>query len=355
MQGFQDGHALIVGIARYAKINALPQSVCNDAKDIFELLRHPQYCGYLPENTKLLLDEDATGNAIRENLHLLQQKSTADSTVIFYFSGHGGRKKITDQKMGNYLLPYDCDPQQFLQTAISGTELFDILEQIQAQRFMIVFDCCYAAGLDEKAFEFQKDSTLDKAGLDPLYYEELTQGTGRVIFASSLSNETSLVLPGMSNSLFTNYFLEAFRGQGHHRSDGLIRIFDVFDHVSEAVPRKGKQHPVFKTNNLQNNFPIALFHGGQKGLPAHIMETSLNKTRMREEISSSFSIDELKNLCQDIQQCFVDEGIKVRVDLADIEGNNRLAKVRELIEYLDRRQLLSYLASAVRRARPGIF
>lgn len=354
MQGFQDGHALIVGIANYAKVRVLPQSVCNDAKDVYDLLQDPNYCGYLCENTKLLLDGAATADQIRAGLSWLQQKTKADSTVIFYFSGHGGRIE-TGKEAGNYLIPYDCNPNQLAQTAISGSELFLFFEEIQAQRFLMVFDCCYAGGLKEKNLRAEVKFPLDKVGLDTLYYEKLTKGYGRVVIGSSLSDETSLVLPKMRNSLFTTYFLEALRGKSHHRGDGLIRIFDVFDHVSEVVPRNGHQHPVFKTSDLQNNFPVALFLGGVKSSSSVSAQTSLNKTQMRESLSRFFSMGELKNLCQDIQQWFEDEGINVQVNLEILDGDNKVDKVRELIEYMHRRQVLPYLASAARRVRPGIF
>jgi hypothetical protein len=95
--------------------------------------------------------------------------------------------------------------------------------------------------------------------------------------ASSRTDELSRILKKMDNSLFTHYLLEALRGNGYHRGDGLIRVFDIFDYVSENVPEIAQkypmkisatkfddsQHPVLKTH-LETNFPISLFQGGQK-------------------------------------------------------------------------------------------
>ena len=46
----------------------------------------------------------------------------------------------------------------------------------------------------------------------------------------------------------------------------MIRVFDLFNHVSEGVKRElpGRQHPVFKASDLEDNFPVALYRGGVK-------------------------------------------------------------------------------------------
>jgi metacaspase-1 len=68
--------------------------------------------------------------------------------------------------------------------------------------------------------------------------------------------------------VFTGCLLEALRGRGGTGSDGLIRVFEVFDYVSENVSRTvpGHQHPIFKASNLEDNFPVALKWGGAKNV-----------------------------------------------------------------------------------------
>ena len=80
----------------------------------------------------------------------------------------------------------------------------------------------------------------------------------------------------MDNSLFTHYLLEAFKGGGPVKGDGLVRVFDVFQYVSDMVPSKASQHPIFKAHDLENNFAISLDRGGNK--TTNVSETVL-KTR----------------------------------------------------------------------------
>lgn len=262
MTRFDDAHALVVGIARYQAVNPLPATVLNDAQDIYDLLIDPAHCGYETANVQLLLDGEATGSALRSALAELAQRSDAESTVSIYFSGHGGRIQAGPHA-GEYLLPIDVayhSPQALAASAISGDEFTEAIGKIPARKLLVFFDCCHAAGIGQP-----KDATMPslKAGLSEGYYEALKAGRGRVILASSRDTEYSYVLKkDARNSLFTQHLLAGLRG-GISSSDGLIRIFDLFEYVQPRVTGdKPNQHPVFKAE-LEENFPVALRLGGQ--------------------------------------------------------------------------------------------
>ena len=187
-----NAYALIVGIANYQVIRPLPQTVLKDARDIYDLLTDPEYCGYSPDHVQLLLDSQATKVAIIEALANLAQKSQEDSTVIVYFSSHGGQIEEGSYQ-GEYLLPVDTDSscdESLVQTAISGNELTEALRAIPAQKLVVIFDCCHAGGIAQPK---TATAPLLKAGLPESYYDVLKQGGGRVILASSRSSEESYI------------------------------------------------------------------------------------------------------------------------------------------------------------------
>ncbi len=348
--GFSNGYALIVGIADYLRVNKLPGTILKDARDIYDILQSPVHCGYSKNRMKLLLNEKASSDGIRLGLRWLAESVGTGDTALFYFSGHGGRVETGHEK-GNYLIPYDADPKNLEETAISDKELSDLLKNIKSQRLLVIFDSCYSGGTgDVKGLAPEIGF---KSGFMEEYYDRLAQGTGRVIMASSRTDEVSLVLAGMENSLFTHYLLEALRGNARTRGDGLIRVFNIFDYVSENVPDRGAQHPIFKASDLENNFPVALYLGG-KHVSVPLPATSVNKTILREAIVKHFSLEDLEILCADITQTMRDDGQKMQVDLEIAGGTGKAAKVLKLIEYLDKRGFLGYLVSAVRRTRPGI-
>ena len=263
MAAMNNANALVIGIANYQHINRLPPTILKDAQDIRDLLVDPDHCGYPLDNVQLLLDGQTTRSALRHALAGLADRSNEDSTVFIYISSHGGRVESAPHT-GEYLLPVDADytsGESLSRTAISGDEFTEALLNIPARKVVVVFDCCHAGGIGQP-----KEATAPtlKVGFSESYYDALKQGRGRVILASSRSTEYSYVLPNAENSLFTQHLLQGLRG-GIPSEDGLIRIFDLFEYLQPRVTGdQPNQHPIFKAE-LEENFPVALYLGGQKG------------------------------------------------------------------------------------------
>lgn len=255
---FNNGHALIIGVAGYPHVRHLPQTIIFDAQDMRSLLLNPNGCAYHPDNITMLLDEDASASAIRNALDQLSKRVTPDDTVLIFFSGHGANI-INNSVPQQYLLPYECHPDKIAETTISSIEVTNMLNKIHAGRLLVLFDACHSGGIgDPKSL----DNPLVKLGLTDDYYSELTQAHGRVVIASCRNDEQSWVFPDLRNSVFTHYVLDALRGQAKTLGDGYIRVFDIFRHVAQHVPKlssqKGvNQHPIFKAHALDNDFPIA--------------------------------------------------------------------------------------------------
>jgi hypothetical protein len=268
MTAVDDSYAVVVGISAYRQLTRLPPTVVNDARDVHALLIDPNAGGYRREQAQLLLDEAATGAALRTALAGLASAAGPESTVLVYFSGHGGRVE-NGPETGEYLLPVDSvaeSARSLAETSISGPELSQLVAAIPARQLLVVFDCCHAGGIGQPKDALTTGPVL-KSGLPEQYYEALRAGRGRVIVASSRSTESSWVLPGASNSLFTTHLLAGLRG-GVASDDGLVRVFDLFEYLQPRVTAdQPQQHPVFKAD-LENNFAVALYLGGQKGVVA---------------------------------------------------------------------------------------
>lgn len=269
---FDKGRALIIGIANYEHVDVLPPAVLNDALDTAETLKSSEYCGYLEANVTVLADEEATLERIRKALADLAAIAAPDDTVAIFFSGHGARIG-QGEAAKSALVPYDCMPSDLLRTTLGEAELSAALAAIRARRVIFVVDACHAAGTATL-----KSSTGDHGGgeINEGFIEkslqQLAQGSGRVVFASSRATETSLVLGQQRNSVFTTAMLSGLKGAATAASDGTIRVFDLFNYVSERVRKSvpGKQHPVFKASDLEENFPVAIAYGGAKAIPASI-------------------------------------------------------------------------------------
>jgi hypothetical protein len=261
---FENGRALVIGIARYREVKSLPEAVLNDARDVSAVLQSDSFCGFAASNVTLLLDDKATSAGIRNALANLASASKEDDTVVIFFSGHGARLGSGASET-SALVPFDCSRKDLNQSTIPEREFSAVLQAIKARRLLVLIDACHAGGVGQLKTEQDDDVQF---GFDEKSLDRLAEGTGRVIIASSRASETSLVLPGARNSVFTDQLVRALKGNARTMGDGLIRVFEVFNFVSEQVKRTvpGRQHPIFKASDLEDNFPVAVDRGGSKAL-----------------------------------------------------------------------------------------
>jgi hypothetical protein len=264
---FDESHALVVGIAGYQHLRPLPK--VEDAEQIAETLADPKLCGYSRSNVRLLQESEATGEAIRQGLAEIARTAGPRSTAFLYYSGHGGR--IEDGPLKDqYLLPVDADArtdEDLARTSISGAEFSEALRAIKASRMTVVLDCCHAGGLGET-----KDARLTsrvQTGLSDEYLDVLKDGSGRVIIAATRSSDVAYVRASDKFGVFTKHFLSGLRGAA--RGDGgLIRILDLYTYVQQQVILdQPNQHPLLKAE-LEENFPIARYRGGEAPAPAPV-------------------------------------------------------------------------------------
>lgn len=261
--GFARGHAVVIAIANYKNVTPLPNAVLNDARDVVSVLTSPSHCGYNPQNVTTLVDNEATLSAVRGALDHVSTRANAEDTVVIFFSGHGARVGDPADPQ-SALVPVDCQLDRIDSTTLPEATFSAALTQIQAKRIVVFIDACHSGGAGSLKAALAENPTI--LGFSEKSLDRLAQGTGRVLIASSRASETSLIFDGARNSLFTHHLLDALRGNGKTSGDGLIRIFEVFNHVAEKVRNAapGRQHPIFKANDLEDNFAIALDRGGAK-------------------------------------------------------------------------------------------
>ena len=260
---FATGYALVIGVANYWNISPLPEAVRNDARDVATILTSSAYCGYKPSNVDLLLDEDATLPRIRTALDSVAKASGSDDSVIIFFSGHGTILG-GPANLESALLPVEFETSTPNTTSLLETEFSSALQRISAQRLLVLIDACHSGGAG--SFKGYGPGESMSVGYSEKSLGRLAQGTGRVMIASSRADETSLVLGNARNSVFTSKLLGALHGEAPTSGDGVIRVFEIFNYVAQmvklAVP--GRQHPIFKASDLEDNFPVTLDRGGIK-------------------------------------------------------------------------------------------
>lgn len=267
LTGYPQGHALLIGVANYQQVSDLPAAILNDAQDIAATLASPAYCGYDPANVVTLLDDQATRAAILAGLADLAIRAGTDDTACVFFSGHGAIVGSSGDE-DSVLVTVDTDLSDIEGTSITSAEFGQALSKIKAKRVLVFIDACHAGGATVSKSLTDGEGHQFKSGYAPNTFAKLATGSGRALMASCRADEVSAVLSGARNSVFTTALLAGLRGAADKAGSGFIKLFDLFNYVAKEVPKQvpDDQHPIFKAENLEVNFAIALSLGGKKAV-----------------------------------------------------------------------------------------
>lgn len=153
--------ALLVGVEHYPRLSTAEQleGCANDVQIMRTLLLEPRF-GFESANIKALVNEEATGTAIRAEWARLVHRVQAlpphqVAQVVFHFSGHGAQ--IADQAEGDpdadevdgldeTLVPFDAGKQGGTED-LRDDELYNFVEKLSAgnkAKVWMILDCCHS-------------------------------------------------------------------------------------------------------------------------------------------------------------------------------------------------------------------
>jgi hypothetical protein len=150
--------ALLVGVQKYPKLAEKYQlaGCANDVREFQRLLI--ERFGFRKTNIVTLIDEQATGDAIRRELNEMRNRVKAlpdnclPAQVIFHFSGHGSQlpdqKENPDEEDGYDETILPCNAKEFgSDCEIRDDELGEFAKAVCASgraRLWAVLDCCHS-------------------------------------------------------------------------------------------------------------------------------------------------------------------------------------------------------------------
>ena len=189
--------AVIVGISDYPGLENDLWHADDDAQEMRDAL--VANYGFPEENIKLLLDRKAKFRDIVGAIEWLAAREDADSSVVFFFCGHGFRRAdaenwdtdIEDDSQDEGIVSWDMYglPDGMLKEKFSAFE---------TTKLTMVFGSCFSGGM------FDDDDDL--------------QNVGRVIPAGCEADQYCWDYYGLGNTLFGYYFID--RGMLNQLADG---------------------------------------------------------------------------------------------------------------------------------------
>ncbi|MCI0460204.1 MAG: caspase family protein, partial [Gemmataceae bacterium] len=185
---------------------------------------------------QLLVDEQATADALRRGLHSFLRRAAADDRVVVFFAGHGRQPG----GLGGvpYFLTYDTDPREMAVTAVPMDEFRRAVSQsITAKQIVAFVDACHGGGV-----------TLATRGLDDnqlinRYLQELSRSQATVAtFAASQENQESFegAEYGGGHGAFTWFLLQGLGGEADRASEqgdenGAVSLRELAAYVTRKV------------------------------------------------------------------------------------------------------------------------
>lgn len=271
---FSNGFAVIIGTGVDVHGNSALKyhSTINDAEWISEILTDESRCAYPKDQVKVLVGNGAKKEDIMSAFVWLAEKSTDESTVLIFFSGHGRRFK---DEAETFIVPYGAS-KDCTQTIISGKELFMAIKAISAKKVILLTNCCWAGGVIPNLSSLGVGDSDEPFGLGnvPLseeHIKKLSAGRGFAVLSSSRRNEVSYTgfrnyKRGKAYSAFAAGICHGLLGIGLPATDGVVRISDLASFCQEFVRKKTKNHqnPYFDFDRA-DNFVVAHLYAGLTG------------------------------------------------------------------------------------------
>ena len=280
--------AVVIGISKYAhpqKVTPLKYAAA-DAKAFHDFIKTPVGGGFDDDHVRLLLDEQATVQAVRSALGTFLKKAVKDDLVYIYFAGHGAPEPKNPSNL--YFLTYEADPDDLFGTALPMDQITYILQKhIFAERVVVLTDACHSAGIGGSL-----GGTRGGSNAINQYVRELARTKpGRAVITGSRTGEYSQEGKrwGGGHGAFTHHWLQGLKGAADADANGIVTLGEAFDYTSRNVARdtQNNQHPD-TLGNFDNDMPLAVHDPRQyeqaiKGEQARIAELTKKVAAMEKQ------------------------------------------------------------------------
>jgi hypothetical protein len=267
--------ALIVGIGSFTDKNIESlRYTASDAQSFRDTLVDPKIGHFKPENVRSLLNDQATTKNIKMQLNWLARSAGPDDLVVVYVATHGSSRDL-DTVGVNYLITHDTeiganiDPDSLYATALPMVEIANaIATRVKAGRAAVFLDTCYSGNAAVKDTKLIAPG-IANAAPSAQTLNHIKQGSGRMVFAASGTEQESLESDTLKHGFFTYFLVQALRQKGG--STPLSQIFDYTQkHVSQTVATEFRQYnlhqdPVMSRSEDSTDFALGPSAGASAG------------------------------------------------------------------------------------------
>ncbi len=234
---YGDSYAIAVGINAYKGGAPRLNYAVNDANSMKESLLKLGFSEII-----LLLDEEATAQAIRAAFGKLSRKTKEEDRVFVFYAGHGLTRDLPGGGEMGYLLPVDGDKDRIVETGIPMREVQSLSLELPAKHVFFAVDACYSGLMAARSVVVTQRPGV---GVD---VDHLTRGRLRQILTAGERDQP--VGEEAGHGLFTRRLLEGLDGEADvSPRDGVLTAEELAAFVQGRVTAasQGRQTPFFGT------------------------------------------------------------------------------------------------------------
>jgi replicative superfamily II helicase len=149
-------------------------------------------------SSRLLIDEEATINAVKSAILGTLSGATADDVVIITFAGHGSPD--------GHLVLFDTESSDLTTTALAMNDVAEAFRLSKARVVLCILDCCFSGQAPARVLENVAQPR------NPFIFNGVF-GEGRILLAACAANESAWEQPGTGHGLLTYSVIEAMSGR----------------------------------------------------------------------------------------------------------------------------------------------
>jgi len=219
-----DKLAVLVGINDYDGTQNDLRYCVNDINDVYDVLVNKY--GFPANNIMKLTDSEATYGNVLSALDWLAQNEGPNSTVVFYYSGHGS--KSSSDRDGDGEKTDECIVTRELAFLWDGTLAAKFLN-MESSKIWLGFDSCYSGGM---ADALQDDGLRGIARVNTMACK-----------ANQFSGESSTIQHGYFTYLLVDQGI--LLGKADSNGDGSVSIEEAFSYAQANIKKYTRpQSPV---------------------------------------------------------------------------------------------------------------
>jgi len=233
--------AVVIGVSDYqdSRVPAL-RYASKDAESFYDWLVSPDGGRYSPQRVKLLVDDDATNNNIKQALYKWLGQAIEEDQVTIFFAGHGSPNS-PDTPENLFLLPYDVNYESIESSGFPMWDIETALHRfIKAKKVTVIADACHSGGIGKPYDVVSRSNRALQINRINSGLQDLSKiGDGVAVISASGDGEFSRESEewGGGHGVFTYFLLEGLEGDADYNADKDVTLGELIPYLSEKVRR----------------------------------------------------------------------------------------------------------------------